>query len=218
MGLTRMWDMTQSYVCHDSFMRVSWLILMCDMTHSYVRHDSFLCETWVPSFHNTHTRLTHVNDTASHACVMTHSWLIHACFMTHSNVRHESRPFTTLTHVSHMWMTQHAHMNESWHTYKWVITHVWMSHVSHTNESHLSQDSHIWITQITRANSWLPMFVTWKTKIDNIEAMCCRDIDTYTDIEIDKARIFLWTRQTKKKWHTHPYCTHYRVAKTHRIP
>jgi len=34
------------YLWHDSFLRVTWLILTCDMTHSYVWHDSFLRVTW----------------------------------------------------------------------------------------------------------------------------------------------------------------------------
>jgi len=34
------WDITHSCVCHDSFMRVPWLIHACAMTHSYVCHDS----------------------------------------------------------------------------------------------------------------------------------------------------------------------------------
>jgi len=37
------WNMTHSYVWHDSFICVTWLIHMCDMTHSYVWHDSFIC-------------------------------------------------------------------------------------------------------------------------------------------------------------------------------
>ena len=39
--------MTHSYVRHDSFICVTWLIHMCDMTHSYVRHDSFILATWL---------------------------------------------------------------------------------------------------------------------------------------------------------------------------
>jgi len=39
-------DTTHSYVWHDSFICVTWLIHMCDMTHSYVWHDSFICVTW----------------------------------------------------------------------------------------------------------------------------------------------------------------------------
>ena len=36
-----------SYVRHDSFMCVAWLIHMCDMTHLDVWHDSFRCVTWL---------------------------------------------------------------------------------------------------------------------------------------------------------------------------
>jgi len=39
--------MTHSYVCHDSFICVSWLIHMCVMTHSYVCHDSFIFVSWL---------------------------------------------------------------------------------------------------------------------------------------------------------------------------
>jgi len=39
-------DMTHSYVWHDSFICMIWLIHMCDTTHSYAWHDSFICVTW----------------------------------------------------------------------------------------------------------------------------------------------------------------------------
>jgi len=39
--------MTHSYVWHDLFICVTWLIHMCDMTHSYVKHDSFCRCTWL---------------------------------------------------------------------------------------------------------------------------------------------------------------------------
>jgi len=45
--LIRTCDMTHSYVWHDSFVCVTWLIHMCDLTHSYVWHDSFVCVTWL---------------------------------------------------------------------------------------------------------------------------------------------------------------------------
>ena len=40
------WDMTQSCVCHDAFMRLLWLIHVCAMTHSCVCHDSFIRVPW----------------------------------------------------------------------------------------------------------------------------------------------------------------------------
>jgi len=47
LNIRNMCDMTHSYVWHDSFICVTWLIHMCDMTHSYVWHDSFICVTWL---------------------------------------------------------------------------------------------------------------------------------------------------------------------------
>ena len=84
--------MTHSYVSHDSFICVTWLIHMCDMTHSYA--------TWPISHTHTHEQVfdtaeiemsasnyvasfqkfphTHIQD--SFICV---PWLIHMCAMTH---------------------------------------------------------------------------------------------------------------------------------------
>jgi len=85
-----MWDMTHSYVWHDSFTCVTWLVHMfdmsrcntailgvymchsfgtwliriCDMTHSYLWHDSFICVTW-----------------RIHMCDMTHSYVWHDAFI-----------------------------------------------------------------------------------------------------------------------------------------
>jgi len=50
---SHMCHMTQSYVCHDSFICVKWLIHMCDMTYSYVTFPIpfvtwlFPCVTWL---------------------------------------------------------------------------------------------------------------------------------------------------------------------------
>ena len=38
-------DMTPSYVWHDSFIFVTWLLHVCDITHSYVQND--ICGTWL---------------------------------------------------------------------------------------------------------------------------------------------------------------------------
>jgi len=67
---TNMYSRT-SYVWHDSFIFVTWLIHMCGMTHSYVWHDSFICVTW----------------------------LIHTGDMTHSYVWHDSSHSHTQEHV-----------------------------------------------------------------------------------------------------------------------
>ena len=41
-NIRRMCAMTDSYVCHDSLICVTWLTHMCAMTHSYVCHDSLI--------------------------------------------------------------------------------------------------------------------------------------------------------------------------------
>jgi len=100
--------MTHSYVSHDSFICVTWLIHMCDMTHSYVWHDSFICMPWpihmcaplrprliyhwFTDLHVCVTWLIHMcvwHDSFICVCDITHSyvcvaWLIHMCDMTHS--------------------------------------------------------------------------------------------------------------------------------------
>jgi len=37
--------------------------------------------------------------------------------------------------MAHIWMSHGTHMNESLHTHEWVMAHIWMSHVTHMNES-----------------------------------------------------------------------------------
>jgi len=56
--LMHTWDLTHSYVWHDSFIHETLIIHMYDMTHSYVRHDSLL-----------------------HTCDLTHSRVRHDPFM-----------------------------------------------------------------------------------------------------------------------------------------
>ena len=73
----RMWDMTHSYVRHDSFIYGTWLIRMFDMTHSYVLHDwcilkSLSCQSYV-----------------RHDSFICETWLIHIFDMTYSYVRHD---------------------------------------------------------------------------------------------------------------------------------
>jgi len=68
--------MTHSYMRHDSFICVPWLIHMCAMTHSYVWHDSFIFMTWL--IHVCHD---------SFICV---TWRILMYAMTNFNVWHDA--------------------------------------------------------------------------------------------------------------------------------
>jgi len=111
-------------VCHDSFIRVKGLI------QSYV----YVTTCRVATSPVTYTMYVHDRLT----------WLIHMCDMTHSCVwkhwfYHSIIFVTWLIHTcvfSHVWMSHVTHMNESCHTYEWVMSHTWMSHVTHMNESY----------------------------------------------------------------------------------
>ena len=37
--------------------------------------------------------------------------------------------------MAHIWISHVTHMDESCHTYEWVMSHIWMSHVTQVDES-----------------------------------------------------------------------------------
>ena len=85
-------DMTPSYVLHDSFECVMWLIHVgdmiyshvWDMTHSCVRHDTFICVTWSVSVRIMSHPLTNEMHTRIHAhthSFMCNTWHLHMCDM-----------------------------------------------------------------------------------------------------------------------------------------
>jgi len=59
-------------------------------------------------------------------------------------------------------MSHVTHMNESCHTYEWVMSHIWMSHVTHMNES-----CHIYEWVMSQHNSCIfcPHFHPWLVHI-----------------------------------------------------
>ena len=67
--LIHMFDMTYSYVWRDSFICVTWLIHMCDVTHSHAWRDSFICVTWL-ILHQSSTR----GLLSASCCDMTHQY------------------------------------------------------------------------------------------------------------------------------------------------
>jgi len=81
-------DMSQ-YAWHDSFICVTWLILMCDTTYSHAWHDSFTCLNMRDM-----TRSYVWHD--SFTCV---KWLIHMRDTTHSHVHRKSSLLKTPFHV-----------------------------------------------------------------------------------------------------------------------
>ena len=57
--------------------------------------------------------------------------------------------------MSRIWMCQVTHMNESCHASEWVMSRIWMSHVTYMNEScHISECvmSRIWMSHVTHLN------------------------------------------------------------------
>jgi len=48
-------------------------------------------------------------------------------------------------------------MNESCHTYEWVMSNIWISHVTHANASRHTCEwvmSHTWMSHVTHKNDW----------------------------------------------------------------
>ena len=157
-----------SYVWHDSFVCVTWLIpmcdmthSMCDMTHSYVWHDSFIC----------------VN------------WLIHICDMTHSYVWHESFHVTYSSHMVHthvalrtrMWhaimMLLPAGMKLTWSIHMWHDTLVrdmqFEIDIVHFICMKVTLCLHMWHDALVRdMQLWCNDF--WEFEIDIVHFICMK--------------------------------------------
>jgi len=138
-GLNHMYDMAHSYVRHDSFISVTWLIHMCDydlalaahilwdMTHSYVWHVSFMCDVtdaytyatansspryaWLIRRCDTHDSFICVTRYAFHE-----PWLIHTCDMTHSYMWHDS-------YICVIWLKAISRANDMTH---WLKVMTWL--------------------------------------------------------------------------------------------
>jgi len=119
-------DMIHSYVWHDSFISVTWLIHMCDMTHSYVRHDLFIM-TWHVCIHMcavTHSYVGHDSVTCvlrdAFICV---TWLSHVCVLDFKpEPKPKPKPKPRIWHrassgMTFSLMTLHFHMYDMAHSY-----------------------------------------------------------------------------------------------------
>jgi len=105
--------------------------------------------------------------TRVHALLHTHWWVMSHIWMIPSQVTHVN----DLWHTK--WMSHVTHMNESCHTYEWVISHVWMSHVTRMNESSHTYEwvmSHVWMSRVTRMNESCH---TYKWIIKGSKIGCC---------------------------------------------
>ena len=145
----------ESNSCHDIFPRqaplepihlVTWLIHICDMTRSHAWRESLTrwhLVTWLIHFMTWHDSvISWLDSVISWLHFMTHwhlvTWLIHICDMTHWHMC----PLEPIN-AAHDWIMAHhlLHVNESCHTYEWVMSHTWRSHVSHVSDSSLSEAS-----------------------------------------------------------------------------
>jgi len=87
--------------------------------------------------------------------------------------------------MSHMWVSHVTYINQSFHTYEWVVSHKYIRHVAHLNESCKTCErvkshnescqtcegvkSHIWMRHVTHMNEschtyeWVTSHVWWVT-------------------------------------------------------
>ena len=102
---------------------------------------------------------------------MSHIWM---CHVTHMNESYHTYEWI----MSHIWMSHATHMNESCHTYEWDTTHIWMSHVTHMNESYHTYEwviSHIWMSHVTCMHESCHVYVRVKQHICCNTYVACKD-------------------------------------------
>jgi len=75
--------------------------------------------------------------------------------------------------MSHIWMSHVTHMNESRHTYEWVISHIWVSHVTHMNEScHTYEMSHVThMNESCHTYEWVMSHI-WMSHVTHMDESC----------------------------------------------
>jgi len=95
------------YMCHDSFIRVPWLIHTRAMTHSYACHDSFICVT---------------------GRVMSRIWKTYI-----ANINEACHAYERV--MSRVWVSRAAHLNETWLACEQAILHERTSFVTHMTKS-----------------------------------------------------------------------------------
>jgi len=162
------------YACHMSTIKcVTWLVHMCDMTHSYVWHDSFIRVTWLIPYmwHDTFINMNESAQTnllchtpvalyAGHmSTIKCVTWLIHMCDMTHSYVWPDSFHICDMTH-SYIWMSRHRQIccvTHLWHFMQAICQHskvwhdsficvTWLIHMYDMTYSYVWHDSFICVT------------------------------------------------------------------------
>jgi len=107
-----MCDVTHSYMWHDSFICVTWLIHMCDIPRRYVWHDSFNRVTKTHAHTHTHTH--------THTPTHTH-W--------HQGIDKLEDTDVNMFYRTCFWCA-YPRMNRSCRSYEKVIKYISMSHIA----------------------------------------------------------------------------------------
>ena len=147
-----------SYVWHDSFTCVTWLIHTCDMTRSYGWSDSFLCVVWLIPLAQ-HMKMMcewvfyceHIQEGGYVTLFQCIPQIITLCHMTffffliHTNVTHIE--MSHAFHKSLLCVTWLIHIYSLIHT---NVTHIEMSHAFHS--------SLLCVTWLIHSNDYM---ITW---------------------------------------------------------
>ena len=77
-------------------------------------------------------------------------------------------------------MNHDTRMNESWHTYEWVMAHIWMSHVTHMKEScrtcewvvaHVRMSHGTHTKESCHTHGWVPSHM-WIRHVSHMNVSC----------------------------------------------
>jgi len=152
-------DITHSYVWHDSFICVTWLIYMFDMTHLHAWHDSFTCVTWL-----------------IHMCDMTHSYvwqnsficvtrLTDVCVMTHSYVWHDSSTILKWLVPIYHYIPQLMHICDMTHPYANPQHNHGSKNARNMTRSYMGHDSFICVPWLTHLWNMTHPYATLQHKL-----------------------------------------------------
>ena len=144
--------MTRSYMWHDTFICVTWLMYMCDTTHSHAWHDAFIRVTWFVMCDMTHagrydchfdemTRSYVWHDSFIHSFIrviwlIRVTWLIPTCGMTHAGrcdfrfVKNSSKAWLVICSCLHVMVTARRYCSVVYMYIIYIyITYIYMLYV-----------------------------------------------------------------------------------------